>query len=259
MLIKTADDQSIALAALDRLAQGGGRHAMRAARELQHRREVIRGNAHAAGLIDSDYARSPDWAVIHDLYLQHGGRYAHIDHLLINRWMDVYVLDSSSFDAELRISDQGEFQCWNDASAQFQKIASPVEQSQRIGLLRDAIAEIAQPALLGMKRVLPSYQSYVLVSPTAIPERSGHFDCSRVITPDQLGKLVLHDIDQGNVYLGLIKAAAKTIPGQVIESIARRLAGLHRQRGEAPDPVSVHDVASPSIRSRGRKSVETHA
>lgn len=259
MLIKAADDQSVALAALDRLAQGGGPHATRAARELRHRHAVIRGTAEAASLIDCDYSRSPDWAVIHDLYLQHGGRYTQIDHLLINRWMDVYVLDSSSFGAGLRITDDGQFQRLDEDSGQFEPIASPIEQVQRIGLLRDAIAEIAQPALLGMMRVLPSYRSFVLVSPTARIERSNRFDSSRVITPDRLGKLVLQDIDQGNVYLGLIKAAAKTIPCQVIENIARRLAGLHRQRGEAPEQPAAPGMASATLRARTRKSVETRA
>ncbi len=259
MLIKAADDQSVALAALDRLAHRGGRHATRASHELRHRRAVMRGNAEAAGLIDSVYSRSPDWAVIHDLYLQHGGRFAQIDHLLINRWMDVYALDSSSFDAGLRITDQGEFQRWNEDFGQFQGIASPIEPIRRIGLLRDAIAEIAQPALLGMMRLLPSYQPFVLVSPRARLERSSHFDSSRVVTPEQLAKLVLQDIDQGNVYLGLIKAAAKTIPGQIIESIARRLAGLHRQRGEAPEQTLPPDIISPTLHAHGRKNVKTRA
>lgn len=259
MLIKTADDQSVALAALDRLAQGGGPHAIRAALELRHRHAVIRGTAQAASLIDSDYSRSPDWAVIHDLYLQHGGRHTHIDHLLINRWMDVYVLDSSSFGAGLRITDEGEFRRLDEDSGQLQPIASPIGQIQQLDLLRDAIAEIAQPALLGMMRVLPSYRSFVLVSPTAWIERSNRFDSSGVITPERLGKLVLQDIDQGNVYLGLIKAAAKTVPCQVIENIARRLAGLHRQRGEAPEPPAAPVMASTMLRAQARKRIETRA
>lgn len=260
MLIKTADDQSVALAMLDRLTQGSGPHAMRASLEVRHRRALIRGSAKAASLIDADYSRSPDWAVIHDLYLQHGGQHTQIDHLLINRWMDVYVLDSSSFDAGLRITEEGEFLRWDEDRATFQGIASPVN-TRRIGLLRDAIAEIAQPALLGMMRVLPSYQSLVLVSPTARLEPSRHPDSSRVITPDRLGKLVLQDIDQDNVYLGLIKAAAKTVPCQVIETIARRLTGLHRKRGETPEQVLAPDITPPALRARrrGRKNIETRA
>src|SRR3546814_954592 len=61
------------------------------------------GERDSAYLIDFDYASSPNWAVIHDLRLEHGSRTAQIDHLLINRWMDVYVLETKHFHAGIKI------------------------------------------------------------------------------------------------------------------------------------------------------------
>jgi hypothetical protein len=43
------------------------------------------------------------------LRLEHNGRTAQIDHLLINRWMECYVLESKHFNAGLKITEDGEF------------------------------------------------------------------------------------------------------------------------------------------------------
>src|SRR3546814_7968119 len=97
MLIKSADDQGVELQALEQRAAGKGPDAARAAKELRNRRAGLKGERDSAYLIDFDYASSPNWAVIHDLRLEHGSRTAQIDHLLINRWMDVYVLETKHF------------------------------------------------------------------------------------------------------------------------------------------------------------------
>src|SRR3546814_3580528 len=79
-------DQGVELQALEQRAAGNGPDAARAAKELRNRRAGLKGERDSAYLIDFDYASSPNWAVIHDLRLEHGGRTAQIDHLLINRW-----------------------------------------------------------------------------------------------------------------------------------------------------------------------------
>src|SRR3546814_16865195 len=97
MLIKSADDQGVELQALEQRAAGKGPDAARAAKELRNRRAGLKGERDSAYLLDFDYASSPNWAVILALRLEHGGRTDQIDHLLIHRWMAVYVLETKDF------------------------------------------------------------------------------------------------------------------------------------------------------------------
>src|SRR3569623_546912 len=112
MLIKEADDQTQAMEELERLAAGKGAEAKQAGIELRNRKAGLKGEAESAYLINFDYGDSPNWAVIHDLRLEHGGRTAQIDHLLINRWMEFFVLESKRFHAGVKITEEGEFLRW---------------------------------------------------------------------------------------------------------------------------------------------------
>lgn len=236
MLIKEADDQSTYLAELEVRARGNGTEARRAQVELRARKAGLRGEREAAYLIDFDYAASPNWAVIHDLRVEHGGRVAQIDHLLINRWMDIYVLETKSFHAGVKITDDGEFLQWNDYRKTYEGMASPIQQNERhIQVLQDVVSRIELPTRLGL-RIPPAFQSFVLVSPKAKIYRPKRFDTSRVIKADQLKKGIWRDIDNENGLLALFKTAAKIVSGETVEYVARQLAALHRPlRGPAAD------------------------
>lgn len=243
MLIKQADDASALLAALEARAQGSGADAKRAETELRIRRAGLRGEREAAYLIDFDYAASPNWAVIHDLRLEHGGRVVQIDHLLINRWMDVYVLETKSFNAGVKITDDGEFLRWNDYRKTYEGMASPIEQNERhIAVLRDVMARIELPVRLGV-RIAPSFHSFVLVSPKAKVYRPKQCDTSRVIKADQLKKAIWRDIDNENGLLSLLKTAAKIVSGETVEFVAKQLAALHRPLRVASETASNAETA----------------
>lgn len=258
MLIKKSDDQSAHLAELEATAQGRGAEAKRAEVELRNRRAGIRGEEQAAYLIDFDYASPANWAVIHDLRLEHGGRVAQIDHLLINRWMDVYVLETKSFHAGLKITDEGEFLRWNNYQKTYEGMASPVEQNERhIQVLRDVMKQIELPVRLGL-RITPSFQSFLLVSPAARVDRPKKFDASRVIKADQLKKSIWRDIDNENALLGMPKTAAKIVSGDTVELVARQLTALHRPLRElSANTTATTPTPLPSIRASA-KNVAGH-
>lgn len=227
MLIKQADDQSSNLQHLEQLAAGSGAEAKRALQELRIRKAGLKGEAESAYLIDFEYAKSPNWAVIHDLRLEHDGRVAQIDHLLINRWMDIYVLESKHFHAGCKITEEGEFLRWNDYSRKFEGMASPLEQNDRhITVLRDVIEQIELPMRLGV-RITPSFFPLILVAPTARIDRPRRFDSSRVIKADQLRKKIGKDIDEENALVGLLKTAAKIVSRETVEFVARQLVARH--------------------------------
>ena len=98
MLIKQADDRSEELAQLERAAGAlKGEAAKRAGGELRQRKAGLQGEADSAYQIDFHFRESPKRAVIHDLRLEYNGRVAQIDHLIVNRRLDCYVLESKHF------------------------------------------------------------------------------------------------------------------------------------------------------------------
>jgi hypothetical protein len=228
MLIKKADDQSQAMAELERLAAGTGPEAKRASEDLRKRKAGLKGEAESAYLINFEFGKSRNWAVIHDLRLEHEGRVAQIDHLLINRWMDIYVLESKHFHAGFKITEDGEFLQWHAYKRTYTGMASPLEQNERhIAVLRDVVSQIDLPTRLGI-RIAPAFVPLILVAPTARIDRPKTFDASRVIKADQLKKQIWKDIDDENPILGLLKTATKIVSRDTVEFVARQLAMKHK-------------------------------
>lgn len=165
MLIKKADEHSEELAQLERAAATlKGEAARRAEKELRVRKAGMQGEAESAYQIDFHFQQSPNRAVVHDLRLEHNGRVAQIDHLIMNRWLDCYVLESKHFNASVKITEQGEFLRWNDYKRTYEGMESPLEQNERhIAVLKDVLKTLDLPVRLGM-RITPACHSFVLVS-----------------------------------------------------------------------------------------------
>ena len=159
------DDRATELAELERaVADLQGEAKRRAEVDLRQRRAGLKGEQDAAYLIDFHYGASKHRAVIHDLRLEHGGRVAQIDHLIITRWLDCYVLESKHFHAGIKITEQGEFLRWSNSKRTFEGMESPLEQNQRhIAVLKDVMATLDLPIRLGLT-IRPAFHSFVLVS-----------------------------------------------------------------------------------------------
>ncbi|MGO1073337.1 nuclease-related domain-containing protein [Lysobacter sp. CA199] len=252
MLIKTKDDQSAQLKELELRAVGAGPAAKQAANELRIRKAGLKGETESAYLIDFHFGGSPNWAVIHDLRLEHRGRTAQIDHLLINHWLDLYVLESKHFNAGLKIDDGGEFLRWDDYRKTYTGMASPLEQNERhIDVLRDVAGSIDWPQRLGL-RISPTFHSLILIAPAARIDRSKRFDSSRVIKADQLKKRIDKDIDSENPLVTLFKTTAKIVSGETVEFVARQLVAQHRPltRNQGVEPAATVSQA------QGRTRIE---
>jgi hypothetical protein len=229
MLIKQPDDHSEELTQLEQLAKSAtGNAAKYAARDLAVRKAGLKGEAESAYQIDFHFAASRNWAVIHDLRLEHNGRTAQIDHLLINRWMECYVLESKHFNAGLKITEDGEFMRWSDYKRTYEGMASPLLQNERhIDVLRDMMSTLELPTRLGL-RISFAFHTIVLVSPTARIDRPKKFDTSRVVKADQIKERIWRDIDQENALIGIVKTAAKIVSGDTVRDVAQQLANLHQ-------------------------------
>lgn len=228
MLIKQADDRSEELAQLERAAGAlKGEAAKRAERELRQRKAGLQGEADSAYQIDFHFRESPKRAVIHDLRLEYNGRVAQIDHLIVNRRLDCYVLESKHFHSGIKITEEGEFLRWNAYRRTFEGMESPLEQNERhIAVLKDVLKTLDLPVRLGV-RITPACYSFVLVSSKSRIDRPKKFDTSRIIKADQIKTSIWNDIDTESP-LTTLASMAKLVSPDTVRNVAEQLVAQHR-------------------------------
>ena len=131
MLIKERDNHDSDVESLRSLldCQISAKQRFLIEREIKCVGSGIRGEESSAYYIDFRYKDSPNWAIIHDLRLEYRGFVAQIDHLLINRFLDFYVLESKNYYYGIKIAPEGEFLVWNGKT--YVAIESPIEQNKR--------------------------------------------------------------------------------------------------------------------------------
>jgi len=163
-------------------------------------------------------------AVIHDLRIKRDGLSAQIDHLIIGRLLDIYVLESKHFASGVQITDDGQFYYFYKNRPV--PIPSPIEQNKRhIHLLSRFLEENdLLPTRLGIK-IKPSFKSFILVSPTSrlTKPKTGTFDTSMVIKADQFMEQFNKDLEDASLI-----SIAKVISVDTLKSFAERLALCHK-------------------------------
>lgn len=229
MILKETDNKDTQLAELEAfLASPGIPTALRGQieREFKFLRAGIKGERESAYDIDFYSGASKNRIVIHDLRIEHNGRVAQIDHLVLNRLLEVYVLETKHFTEGVSINDEGEFSIW--FAGKPRGIPSPLEQNERhIAVLQDVFKTLDMPTRLGI-RLQPSFESLVLVSKNARIGRPDKFDTSRVLKSDQFERWIIKNIDSGSPLM-----MAKLVSVETLAAIARQLVALHRPL--APD------------------------
>lgn len=228
MLIKSADDKASQIAILKKLLSHDRVSAEKRQlieRELRNLSIGIATERQAAFEIDFYAARSKNLFVIHDLRLEIGGRVAQIDHVLMNRAFEVFVLETKTFSTGLSINERGEFSTFYDGKEV--GIPSPIEQNSRhISVLKDAFNEIGLPKRLGLT-LQPTFNSVVLVSPKAIINRpkTENLDAS-IIKLDQFFSWYHEKIDSLTMKDAI--SIFKVCSGETIQKIGEQLLTLHK-------------------------------
>lgn len=229
MLIKPADDKTRDIQTLTELASRPGvpsdiRH--RIEQEIRNIRAGQKGEAEAAYEMEFHFAASKNWMLIHDLRLECDGRVAQIDHLLLNRMMEIYVCESKRFGEGIAINEHGEFAAFYAGKPY--GVPSPIEQNKRHMAVLAAVfrsGQVSPPRRLGFT-ITPSLSGLVLVSKTARISRPKRFleGLDQVIKNDQLMARIDRDLSQD----GNILTAAKIVGQDTLEEFARRLAAAHK-------------------------------
>src|SRR6266478_1828239 len=166
MILKTKDSQDAQLRLLEQQLQRSTSE--KARRSLERERTLIQagleGEKEAAYHIDFHLKDQANWAVIHDLRLDWNGRIAQIDHLLIDRLLEVFVVESKNFKTKVRHANGG----WERLYyGDWQGVPSPVEQNCRhIDVLKELITQQGwAPTRLGLPIPLRFF-NVVLVNPS---------------------------------------------------------------------------------------------
>ncbi|MGV3468063.1 nuclease-related domain-containing protein [Limnobacter sp.] len=229
MLIKSAEDRDSDIKILESLLNHPAASALtkrNIEKEIRAIKAGVKGEKDAAYQIEYHYGHGKNWAVIHDLRIEHMGRVAQIDHLLINRLMEIWVCESKHFHQGVSINEQGEFVSFTGSQAY--GIPSPLEQNRRHCSLLQAVFDDGVVPLekrLGFS-IKPVIKSLVLVSSKArITRPSKSFPgLDEIIKVDQIKAKLDQAMDDDNNPLNL----AKLVSSETVKAFAERLVALHK-------------------------------
>lgn len=229
MLLKSADNKEFQINILKNLLNHqkiSVEKKQQIGKELRSLTSGIATEKQAAYEIDFHFAPSKNLIVLHDLRLEINGRVAQIDHLLMNRAFDVYVLETKTFSTGISINENGEFSTSYDGREV--GIPSPIEQNARhVTVLRDAFKQIGLPTRLGIT-IQPSFHPIVLVSPKAVIKRpkSSKVDLNSIIKSDQFFSWYNEKLDETKVsdVVGVMKICSS----ETIRDLGEKLAALHQ-------------------------------
>lgn len=228
MLIKKADDRTKDIEILQGLLGRPDASAdtkRKIEQEIRNIQSGAKGEADAAYEMDFHYGSSKNWAVIHDLRIDHQGRVAQIDHLLINRFLDIWVCESKRFAEGITINEQGE--CVMFRNGRPQGIGSPHEQNAKhIAVVKAACNDgaVELPKRLGFS-IKPSFCSLVVVSKNARisrPKTKGWWS-DGIVKADSVRTRIENSFDSDNNPL----LVAKIVGPDTLEDFAAQLAALH--------------------------------
>ncbi len=227
MLLKSKDDISPTIAALEVLLARKdvrGKQRQRIEEEIDQVRAGAWGEKDAAYHIDFKLKDTKNWVVIHDLRLEHDGRVAQIDHLLIGRMFDIFVVESKNLKTAVRVNGDGEFEVKTRYG--WKGMSSPVEQNKRhiqvlSGLISD---EKLTPTRLGMQ-IRPTFHNWVLIAPECNLVKGDSKEAT-ILKMDMFDKGMEQRINDAP--LSEMFSLAKICSQETIMAFAEKLVSFHK-------------------------------
>ena len=192
--------------------------------KIDNIRAGAKGEKDAAYHIDFQLKNSKNWAVIHDLRLEHNGRVAQVDHLLINRRFDVFVIESKNLRTAVRVNQDDEWEVKTRYG--WKGMTSPVEQNKRhIQVLRALIGdEKLTPSRLGF-HIRPTFHNWVLVAPECNLKRGEQKEAT-ILKMDMFDRGLEQFINSSS--LGDALSLAKLCSTETLAAFAEKLVGFHK-------------------------------
>ncbi len=178
MILKQADDKQADIDILHNLA--GQASSTRQRTDVQSEIDNIvagmRGEQDASYYLDQEFRHREDAIVIHDLRIEEEGDVAQIDHLVISRRRQAFVLETKALKATISCNDAGEWEAVYGRERY--PIASPLEQCKRHAAVLRRWLGRRETAL---REVIP----VVLVAPTTkLGQRASAHDDPDIVKSD---------------------------------------------------------------------------
>lgn len=228
MIIKQADDKLPEIRELQALlvhAEADANTKKCIEQQIRNIQAGVQGEQEAAYEMRVHWGESQNWMIIHDLRIEHNGLVAQIDHLLMNRFLEIWVCESKSFSEGIGINEYGEFSAFFGGKPY--EVASPIEQNKKHMLILQRLFDsgrVKLPTRLGLSRK-PTLAGLVLVSKKARisrpKEKIDELAC--IVKNDQLFSLIDKKMNDSNLAL-----IAKLIGQDTLEELAKTLAQEHR-------------------------------
>jgi hypothetical protein len=187
MLIKSPDDKKKRLRLLEEL-QKSDRIDERQRKWLREEywrfKPGMAGERDAVHYLDMSFGEGKNHAILHDLRLEADGQVAQIDHLVFDRLLTFFLLETKTYNGNLHINEHEEFEVEYSGERRY-GIESPLEQSRRHETVLKKVLERLE--ITGRAGTTPTFVHVVMVHPKAIIHRppSEKFDTSMVIKADQ--------------------------------------------------------------------------
>ncbi|MCU0891072.1 MAG: NERD domain-containing protein [Sandarakinorhabdus sp.] len=227
MILKPREDRAASIAALERLMA----HPAATRHDIERLRQqidaIIKGDlseSKAAIELDTHYGDRKGTMIIHDLRIEVDGLVAQIDHVLVNRFLDVWVLESKRLANGIKVQDNGECLTFNGRYPV--AIDSPIEQNRRhVRMLERLFASgaVTLPKRLGIT-LKPRLRSLVLIAEGRISRpKLAVPGIESLIRTDQL---VAHIERESDSRSGL--DMARVLGLETVQEIGRQLVAQHR-------------------------------
>lgn len=229
MIIKDADSRQKDIDTLETLLdhpQAGLDTKKLITQEIKNIRSGVKGEKEAAYEMRMRFKDNRNWFVIHDLRIEVDGSIAQIDHLIINRFMEVYVCESKRFFEGIAINEQMEFSAFYGGKAY--GIPSPIEQNKKQVAVLEKLFEsgaVELPKRLGLF-IKPKYIKCVLVSKHARISRPRKKvnDLDSIVKTDQFISHIEKLYNGNNNPLTVIKL----VGSDTLEKLASDLVHQHK-------------------------------
>jgi hypothetical protein len=228
MIIKLADDKKQQLSSLQNLLarpDADAKTKKLIEREIRNIQAGIRGEEEAAYEMKVHWGESKNWMIINDLRIEHGDLVAQIDHLVVNRWLNIWVCESKNFSEGIAINEHGEFSAFFGGKPY--GVPSPIEQTNRHIIILQRFFDsgvVKLPTRLGFA-IKPTLKGLVLVSKGARisrPKKSLE-GLSSIIKNDQLFKTIYKAADDNNPLL-----LARIVSQDTLEEVAGEIVKHHK-------------------------------
>lgn len=238
MILKSADNKSKRLQLLEDLQQSTQlddyqRRWLR--QQLPRERKGIQGEKDAAFFLDQHFKDGKNHVVMHDLRFVVDGDVAQIDHLIINRGLGMYLIETKNYKGNLIINEHGEFTVEYDTGDRY-GIPSPLEQSKRHERILHRVLE--QLEIKNRAGGPMDFFHVVMVHPQAQITRPSAkaFDTSNVIKADQFPTWRSQFVDKEVGVGAALKFAVNMRSLETIKEWGEKLVRQHRPANQLDLP-----------------------